>query len=86
MLIIRIIQFIGEKLKLSPTRIRDLQIIYIYYLNIISLIFSLITTYIFVFTKNDKYKFFALSSATYLLFYIDFSVFTTNLFQTDLYK
>ena len=81
MIIIHIIQYIGNKIKASSSHIRNLQILYVYYLNIMALLFSLATIYLFIFRANDKYKLCALSCALYSLSYIDFNVFTTNLFK-----
>ena len=86
MIAINIIQFIGIKLHIPKKYIRILKILYIYYVNTMALIFSLVSLYLSRFKPNDKFKFFVTSSMLYLLLFIDYSVFTKNLFKSNLYK
>ena len=85
MLVINIIQYIGTKFNIPKKYIRILKILYIYYVNTMALIFSLVTLYLSRFKPNDKFKFFVTSSMLYLLLFIDYSVFTKNLFKSNIF-
>ena len=85
MIIINLIEYIGKILNINSSKVRNFKIIYVYYLNTFSLFFSIATIVIFLRRPNNKLKFISVSCAIYLLSYINYKVFTKNLFKTNMF-